>query len=368
MDYYEKLRSKLDLFPIGMPKSEETTKLLGMLFDEHEIRLAAHVPMPPLMLPARRIAAAAGLNRIDSARMLSGFAARGLIMEIAVLGEKRYCLLPAVPGMFELQFMSGQRIDDKKREAGKLWHQLMEKGPLGEESYGYKTSGVRVVPIRKAVEHTQRVYSYEEAEQLVKKSGAVAVTECACRKSAEKCDAPLDVCMIFGQSAGYLIDKNLAWRVNERGALKTLERAEDAGLVHTATNCVPPISILCNCCSCCCASLKGVTLLGKPASTVSSNFECRIVNSGADCIECGRCVEACPMDALSLGGDGISIESEKCIGCGVCVHKCRTGSLALMRKTDISPPRSSFVLASRLVMERNKGPKIIKTIASEILG
>ncbi|MFA6451667.1 MAG: 4Fe-4S binding protein [bacterium] len=364
MDRHEELRKKLDLFPIGLPRAEETMKILRLLFSEEEAGVAAHVPMPPLMFTAERIARKAGVGRKEAAELLAGMGSRNVIMEVDMLGGKLYSLAPAVPGFFEMQFMSGQAIDENRREAGRLWHEALN-GPFGEENYGYATSGVRVVPIGKTIDATQTVFNFEELEKIVKSAGSLAVTDCACRKSAGKCGGPLETCIMLGVSADYLVGKGLARRVTKREAMQIFEKCADAGLVATTTNTVQTPGIICNCCKCCCASLQGVVALNKPASSVRSNF-CSTPIEGADCKLCKVCVNACPVEALYIADERIAVKEERCIGCGVCVHKCRQNALALTRKSEKRPLETSLHLLAKMVDERGKTEKIIRNIVKDI--
>jgi len=365
MDYHEKLRKKLDLFPIGLPRTEETTRILRLLFSEEDARVAANVPMPPLMFTADRIARKAGMDKRGAAERLTGMASRNLIVEISVLGSKMYTLMPAVPGFFEMQFMTGQEIDENRREAGKLWHAALN-GPFGKENYGYSTSGVRVVPVKKTIDATQTVFNFEELGKIVRASGNVAVTDCACRKSVGKCDAPLETCVILGLNADYLVGKGIARRVTHREAMKVFEISADAGLVATATNTQPPVQIICNCCRCCCASLQGVVAQNKPAASIRSNFRSTPVE-GAGCKLCKICVKACPVEALYVADERIAVKHERCIGCGVCVHKCNQKALTLIRKTETRPPQTSLHLLAKMYGERGKTGKVIRNIVKDIL-
>lgn len=48
------------------------------------------------------------------------------------------------------------------------------------------------------------------------------------------------------------------------------------------------------------------------------------ITDSNSCIDCGACVEVCPVDAIS--NDGKSTESSKCIKCCACVKTCSTGA------------------------------------------
>lgn len=364
MEVYEKLRKKLDCFPLGCPDQEEMREILRLLFDEEEARLAAGTPNPPLTYSAARIATRAGADRRDAEERLARMAGKGLIAEFEILGVKRYMLLPAYPGFIEMQFMQGQELTENRRRAGELWHSAYS-GPFGKEAHGHPTKSMRVVPIRKSISSGQRVYSFEEAEHIVRESGIVAVTDCACRKAVHACDRPLDVCMVFGPMAKYATDRGLAKNVTKKQAVKTLQKADDAGLVHLASNTKPPVSIMCNCCTCCCSSLKGITVLRNPASSMASNFVCESV-SGTDCKLCKMCVKACPMQALFVEEDHIVVDPEKCLGCGICVHKCKAGALHLKRKSHHRPEASQLHLMARMIDERNKLPRILENISRDV--
>ena len=365
MDHYEKLRKKLDCFPLGFPDQEEMREILRLLFDEDEACLAAATPNPPLTYSAARIATRAGVDRSVAEQQLAHMAQKGLIGEFDVLGTRRYMLIPAYPGFIEMQFMQGQEQTENRRRAGELWHSAYS-GPFGKESHGYPTKSMRVVPVRKSIQSGQRVFSYEEAEKIVRRSGAVGVTDCACRKAVHKCDRPLDVCMVFGAAAEYAINRNLAKKVTKKEAVKTLQRANDAGLVHMANNTKPPVSIMCNCCTCCCSSLKAITVLNNPASTIASNFVCEVV-PGADCKLCEQCIKVCPVQALSVEDEHIVVAQDICLGCGLCVHKCKTGSLVLKRNSNKKPEPSQLVLMGKMLQERDKLPRILKNIPGDVL-
>lgn len=45
-----------------------------------------------------------------------------------------------------------------------------------------------------------------------------------------------------------------------------------------------------------------------------------------DCISCGACAAACPVEAISEGGDKYVINADVCISCGACGDTCPVGA------------------------------------------
>lgn len=53
------------------------------------------------------------------------------------------------------------------------------------------------------------------------------------------------------------------------------------------------------------------------------------------CTACGRCVQWCPVNALTIGPDRVlAVDYELCYGCGECVAACPHGAIAIQWKTD----------------------------------
>lgn len=68
--------------------------------------------------------------------------------------------------------------------------------------------------------------------------------------------------------------------------------------------------------------------------------------------ECSRCADACPHAALTLGDEGVTLDTACCQNCGLCVSACRTGAwtsegfkpIDLLRQA-IKQPTFSFACA-----------------------
>ena len=45
------------------------------------------------------------------------------------------------------------------------------------------------------------------------------------------------------------------------------------------------------------------------------------------CVSCGACEGACPVGAISMGDDHMTIDAGACIDCGACEGACPTGAI-----------------------------------------
>ena len=46
------------------------------------------------------------------------------------------------------------------------------------------------------------------------------------------------------------------------------------------------------------------------------------------CISCGACEGECPVGAISMGDDHMTIDAGACIDCGTCAGTCPVGAIS----------------------------------------
>jgi len=345
---YDALIARLNQFPSGAPDTHELREILKILFTEDEARLASALNLQPFREPAEIIAQRAGVSPEKVDEICERMSQKGLVFVAPKKGKKCYALLPMVPGIFELQFMRGETGDREKRLA-RLFHDYYING-WGKAGWTFKTPFARTIPIQETIRSQTTVHPYDQVKTLIENATDMALTNCFCRHEheliGESCGRPKDVCMLFGPFVEFAVQRGFAWRVTKEAMLETLERAEEAGLVHVSDNIQEKISFMCNCCGCCCGILGTITRLGNRDGVARSSF---ILSMDWDmCNNCGACAKRCQVGALTTEGKGkqkkLIFNKAYCIGCGVCIRACKKRqAMSMIPNPEAPAPKRTYM-------------------------
>jgi len=359
---YEQLVDALNSRGGALPavKCREFCALIEELFTPEEAELAAKMPLSPI--PAETFAREiAGGDPKEVENLLETMADKGLVFS-RERGEVRfYSLMVLLPGIFEMQFMTGE-VSDRSRKLARLFEDYsnVANQPSAAAPTGFAAfPGARVITMEKEIPAGVEIHPYDRVSDYISKADYIAVGICYCRHHGEllgrPCDKPKDVCMSFGPMAEFISERGFGRLVSKEEALKVLDRAEKAGLIHCSNNIGKYIDFICNCCDCHCLILRSIKNAPTLSIVATSSFIASIEEE--DCNGCGDCVERCQMDALALEGDIAVQNAERCIGCGLCVSVCPTGALRLeLREGAPVPPfdRQEFNMAMMSSLQQNR--------------
>jgi ferredoxin len=351
MDKYEEFRIILDSNPAGAPASPVFDEILRILFSEADIDLLLKMNFSGKS--SEDIAAEVSLPEREVNSRLEAMADKGLIFHRDKGDKRTYGILPTIPGLFEFPFMKGGGSSMHDRLA-LLWNKYKHDGQA-ESFAGNPTPLMRVIPVKKSLDTRNIVYSYDEVAGIINSSDYIALSECACRVSLKKCDKPTDVCLIFGYIGKFLVERGFAKKVDKQEAIHALDRAEEAGLVHSSTNTKEGAGVICNCCSCCCTILRGRLELGFKNSFADSRFTA--ISDDSACTGCGTCInDRCPAGAIGLSPNNTAVvDEDKCIGCGLCVSGCPASAMRMIERKDPADiPANGQELGFKVLTEKGK--------------
>jgi Pyruvate/2-oxoacid:ferredoxin oxidoreductase delta subunit len=324
-EIYRQLAQRLDAIPNGYPSTQSGVelRLLEKMFTPQEAALAAVMRLR--REPAADIAARAGVDPETALVTLDGMARNGLIRSKRVEGELTFGLMPFAVGIYEEQL---PRMDE---EFALLVEQYFQESRGGFVNLA--PSVHRVVPVGEAISFDLEIFPHERATELVESAKSWGVRDCICRLQqrlvGKGCDHEVENCLVFAPVEDAFEDSEINRPISKAQALQLLRDTEEAGLVHTTANHRERHYYICNCCTCCCGILRGVTEFDIPTAVARSDF--RAVVDVEVCSACEDCLERCQFGALSIE-DVCVIDEARCVGCGLCVIECSTGALSMARR------------------------------------
>ena len=330
-DLYDQLANALDRLPNGFPRTPTNVEIpiLKKIFAPEQAVLA--VQLRGEMEPVEVIAERVGLPVGEVMSRLIDMARHGLVWYEKRAGKRCFRLAPFVVGIYESQ------LENLDHELAHLVVQYMAEGGAAG-IMGPQPAIHRVVPAQSAVK-SEWILPYDDVRAILLDSKKFEVRDCICRKQqahlGHPCKLPTRICLSFSSMEGSHTPND----ISQAEALALLDKAEEVGLVHTVSNVMKGVGYVCNCCSCCCAILRGITEYGIANSVARAGYYAVI--DAEDCLGCGTCVERCHVHAVSEQ-DGISVvDRERCIGCGLCVTGCPNEVARLERRPEaeiVQPP------------------------------
>jgi electron transport complex protein RnfB len=345
---YEKLRAFLDTFPLGFRKTESGVEIaiLKRLFTEEEAELATYLTVRPER--ARSIARRAGKDVVEMETKLESMAKKGLIFRSRRDNKTLYNSAPFMIGLYEY---SVNIID---RELAQLFKDYYYEAGL-EEIGASNVPGFKVIPLEETIQTETTLFPYQMLENSIRNARVISVAECICRKEAhllgDGCDHPIETCLSFGIAAEYYIENGMGRKITPEEAIEILKETDESGLVHAGAN-SKHLSNICNCCPCCCISMKGMTQFGHDKHKyMNAVFESIIAEE--TCTACGNCVERCPVEAIALENTAI-VDRDLCLGCGLCASVCPEEAISLKIREDGEEPFSRVLEMGAAIVEAKK--------------
>ena len=369
---YSNLADRLNRFPQGAPPSELLFNILKLLFSEEEANLVSLMPIKPFT--TKKASRIWKMDMVSTQKVLDELASRAILVDIEQNGESVYVLPPPMAGFFEFSLMR-VRNDIDQKVLSELFYEYMnveedfirELFTRGETQLGRAFVHEPVL----SEENALHVLDYERATEVIKNSSHRGVGICYCRHKmhhvGKDCNAPQDICLTFNSTAATLIKHNHARSIDEEECLDILQIAYEHNLVQFGENVRKKVSFICNCCGCCCEAMIAARRFAIMNPVHTTNFFPVVTESA--CNGCGKCVTACPVEAMTLVSANnpvkpkmkvAKLDEDICLGCGVCVRTCTKDSIYLKpRPSRVITPLNGTHRAVLMAIERGKLQNLI---------
>jgi Pyruvate/2-oxoacid:ferredoxin oxidoreductase delta subunit/DNA-binding Lrp family transcriptional regulator len=328
-DAYVVLAEKL-----GYAGSERLRKLLNRLMDKEEAEIVASLPCS-----VAELAQKLGKKEEKVNELLKGLFEKGVIF----MTSRGYQFARDI---FQLHDATACDVRSDKVwgcELLDLWEDFCQAEWYADWAklvQTWKTPLWRVIPARHAISKGTRLLPSENIEAILDKATRFALANCSCRRVATRCDFPTEVCLQVNRAAEYAITRGTGKELTRDEAMKIMDVAEEAGLIHSVFNGSVVANVICNCCADCCIFYYPLTKHGVLEKGVAkSRFQAEV--DKATCKGCQTCVERCPFEAVEMvkiSGEKklkAQIDAEKCFGCGLCAVGCESEAIRLV---EVRPP------------------------------
>jgi Pyruvate/2-oxoacid:ferredoxin oxidoreductase delta subunit len=324
---------------------------------------------------AEQLSESSGFAADKVEQLATSLARKGFVFnQPSSAGVMIYRLLPLMlVGVMEYKFMVPLTGSQEEKDLARLFEKLLKElrseiqgnydalmplfnqAPAADRTVPTRVTGagqaIRIIPVDRSLEVSEEfILPSQTVEDIINKFDDIAVGYCFCRQRrsllGDACDtsAPTLNCFTFGKSARHTAAQGFAKKITKQEALKIMQEAEAAGLIHKAfhpgSRESSPETSICNCCKDCCDTLE--LWRSGTLPMINSTYHLAVIDEET-CTGCGTCVEWCPTDAIVLNAADVAQRDENaCLGCGVCSRFCPEEAISLqegLRRVFVLPPR-----------------------------
>ena len=364
---YVRLADRLNRYPQGAPASELLFNILKMLLSEKEAELVSLIPIKPFT--AKKASRVWKMDLATTRKVLDELAGRAILVDIEQNGESAYILPPPMAGFFEFSLMRVRNDIDQKVLSELFYEYLNVEEDFIRELFTRGQTQLGRTFVHEPVlskNNALHVLEYERASEAIASATHRGVGICYCRHKmnhvGSACTATQEICMTFNNTAASLVRHGFARPVDKAEGLDLLQFAYEQNLVQFGENVKEKVNFVCNCCGCCCEAMIAARRFAMLHPVHTTNFIPVVDKS--ECNGCGKCVTACPVEAMMLVSANnpdrpkikvAKLDEDICLGCGVCVRTCSKESIQLeSRPVRVITPLNGTHRAVLMAIERGK--------------
>ncbi len=178
-----------------------------------------------------------------------------------------------------------------------------------------------------------------EVDAMLDAATDIVVQPCDCRRLAQNCDRPVEVCIWLDDGARDALARGHGRQLTREEAKELVRWADKKGLMHTADSDWHNrgLHAICNCCGCDCYPFRAARELGSEHLWPQRRYVAAY--DPAACSVCGLCVQRCHFEAFFHDGTTAEVkgksklvvhyDSGRCWGCGLCANACPAAAIVM---------------------------------------
>jgi electron transport complex protein RnfB len=339
---------------LGPPVCDELVALVEHLYTEEEADIVQHIK-PYRARSAKGLAKQCGRPPQEVEKILRRLAYEKCTLVTFTVGKKDlYITMPIYPGTFDILFIGAEpremtpwhkrcaELFDDLFYTGLVLTEYVNKGPL---------DAVRVLPIGEEIEGTQIALPSDRLEIALDRFEVFGLATCCCRQAKRltggTCTKEMETCVVMGGLAELFIKQGRFREISKKDVIEIKAEAESDGMVTWFKNQDGGKfgNIACSCCTCCCGIMRTISQFNVPGLVAPPHFIPQV--DANKCTLCGKCVEACHVNAISLVEDGenkrLIFQQTHCIGCGLCLRACPNKARTLQEVPGYNEPPTGWL-------------------------
>lgn len=383
---YVKLRNHINRIGqgIGSTPVETSYQMLMYLWSEEDAQHEIEMPINR-HFSALDYHYLSGRPVEECKEILDDLAMRGMIMRAHRAGHDTYHLLPYINGFWEFNelreyFENGGDADGvadapEAYAAAGAFDALGINGAEPGQSFEALVPLFHTYPVSVDVVEEDELAPYMDWKAIIQANEKITVSPCQCRlmwKSlgVPMCDGsgdhPFETCLSFGELAEYFDEVGIGRYITQDEAIAMVEKCMDAGMVPESLS-MKDVDIMCMCHGDCCGNLSGYKAMGGQAHA-NVNINAYLLKYDREaCIQCGACIDRCPMGSITFGEDGYCLHDNACVRCGQCVTVCPADARILSYRGDYPELGRDYVDAvEMLAAERMRRGMIVDFAGGDV--
>lgn len=326
---YVRMRNRINRIGrgIGSIPNANSYELIMYLWSEEDAENYMKMPLHQVFTAANYMENT-GFDEETATAILEDQANRCLIWRMRRAGLTFYSLMPYINGFWEFGELQRAYAGDVAAVAEFDSQGISGTDPNAGGGFDTTFPLFRSYPIGVEVVEGDKLEPWQDWRALIKRNNKITVSPCQCRTMWNALgvpypeEHPLNTCLSLGEMAEYFIENGIGDEITQDEAIAIVEDIIDKGMVVESI-CAKNADIICCCHSKSCGNLMAYRGINGEAACAPYYSAYNLQYDADKCVKCGACVNICPMDSITMDGEGgICVMDNACVRCGQCVKAC----------------------------------------------